>query len=545
MRKFWIGYAVVCACVAWVVYAQEANVSRNAFIEVIPPPGQKVKWISADDFILVGERRADGGAEQVTIRVRRGWKLTEPKDGVMTLAPGQMASYTVRGELGENGGGGDGHVCDSSNRVEEIHISAPVISATLSVDNPIWKLSTSDTVSVPVSGRVSVDEPGKHDIITTVVPCTICGAPQGSVTTNRADITPTSFLWNWTLGDTNGCVTGASFSETVEISSSGLLPFTASVITTNIVSCCAVQTEAEGEVDIRLVTVTPDKTNLALLRGESDTITFTVSPTNAPVTFSASMDSTNLSASVSGNIVTIQNLIDPLDPVAHGDEGMVTITYSIGSGNATASAPQGIQQAMGTVHIQATNATQQEQTQAFDVLGNVEKDKTILGWWSAKVFDDWIDVERIARRVGLRQAARQHNNELIYRGVDPLVAQFYTSFYLSTLANTIDDMFQNKQYNVTNGRIRESRTYKVSGSVSLSTSGGILDVSSDLFSSFISAFNTFKTSSSCEIIGIAGGSVEISILGANWHASVGAWIKHTNEFGSLTITSVATIAIRF
>ena len=34
--------------------AKESGVSRNAFIEVTPPPGRGVRWISEDDFILIG-----------------------------------------------------------------------------------------------------------------------------------------------------------------------------------------------------------------------------------------------------------------------------------------------------------------------------------------------------------------------------------------------------------------------------------------------------------------------------------------------------------
>ena len=62
MRKLFIcSFVLICACAAWysgadgkAVVTQEISVSRNAFIEVTPPAGQKVKWISENDFFSRG-----------------------------------------------------------------------------------------------------------------------------------------------------------------------------------------------------------------------------------------------------------------------------------------------------------------------------------------------------------------------------------------------------------------------------------------------------------------------------------------------------------
>ena len=198
----------------------EGKVPRNAFIEVTPPQGRRVRWISEDDFILTGPHRADAGAERVTIRARPGWKLTEPKDGVVELVPGKMMAYAVAGELGEDGEDGNGHECDNTTTVVTNHISAPIIILTnvfTKVGGILIPQAGVTSTAVSFGAEVLVVSNGNHEIITTVTPCTICGEPTASVTTNNVTITPTEFHWAWWYQpmDFGFDVGGASFEKEV------------------------------------------------------------------------------------------------------------------------------------------------------------------------------------------------------------------------------------------------------------------------------------------------------------------------------------------
>lgn len=222
--------------------------SRNAFIEVTPPPGRGVRWVSEDDFTLTGRSRA--GAGSVVVRARPGWRLTRPRDGVMSLSPGQRAAYAVQGDLGEDGGGGDGHECDS--REEVVTNCTP---ARLSMGSLTAKaggiLLPPEVTSVPVSlgAGVSVDSEGQHEIVTTVIPCTVCGEPPAGVTRSTVTTTPTQFLWEWSAGPTNGSeVGGAAFSKSVDIGSPARHPVSFSATATNVPPCCACSASAATNV---------------------------------------------------------------------------------------------------------------------------------------------------------------------------------------------------------------------------------------------------------------------------------------------------------
>ena len=247
MRKLVIGgWVALGACVAWYgangsAAAQEAASSRNAFVEVTAPPGLAVRWISGEDFVLVGK---DGrpGRGRVTVRARPGWKLTEPKDGVMELAPGKAVVYAVAGLLGEDEGGGDGHTCDNSESVVTNHVSAPVISLTNitaeagAILVPQTGITTTD---ISLGATVLVVSNGVHEMITTVNPCTVCGEPKKSVTTNTVDVIPSEFHWQWSIAEKQGFKTaGSGFEMSVGMSRPDWHSVVIRATTTNLPSCC-------------------------------------------------------------------------------------------------------------------------------------------------------------------------------------------------------------------------------------------------------------------------------------------------------------------
>ena len=216
------------------------HMSRNAFIEVTPPPGQRVKWISEDDFSIVGHRRAETG--KVTVRARPGWKLTKPKDGVMESAPGQMMFYAVAGDMGEDGGDGDGHECDDTETVVTNRIS-PVIVLTnvIATAGAILVPPETESVTCAVAAEVLVVSNGIEKVITTVTPCTICAEPNANVTTNDTIITPSEFHWEWSFpGDTgkkwNG---GAAFTAVKEMTKPGRYSVGVTAVATNLPPWCA------------------------------------------------------------------------------------------------------------------------------------------------------------------------------------------------------------------------------------------------------------------------------------------------------------------
>ena len=262
MRKLVIGgWVALGACVAWYgangsAAAQEAGGSRNAFVEVTAPPGLAVRWISGEDFVLVGK---DGrpGRGRVTVRARPGWKLTEPKDGVMELAPGKAVVYAVAGLLGEDEGGGDGHTCDNSESVVTNHVSAPVISltnVTAQADRILLPPEVTNA-TVAISTEVLVVSNGVHESITTINPCTVCGEPEKSVTTNTVDCTPSSFVWTWKIGSAGGgtVVGGRSFSTNVVVKSLGKYPVEITAVATNTPECCACSASGSTNVLVMLL----------------------------------------------------------------------------------------------------------------------------------------------------------------------------------------------------------------------------------------------------------------------------------------------------
>jgi len=234
MKKGFVsGLALIGVCAAWFGWAEsksnsakEMNVSKNAFIEVVPPEGRQVKWISEDDFILTGGRRTGSGAEKVTIRARPGWRLTQPKNGVMELTPGKAVTYAVRGEFNEDDGGGNGVGCTCDTHVSTNHVSAPVISltnVTAETGGILVPNSLSDVPSVPVTigTTVNVDSNGVHELITTVAACVIHGIEE-NVTTNKVDVIPSEFLWDWKIANTNrNTVGGSTFSTEVNVDKPG------------------------------------------------------------------------------------------------------------------------------------------------------------------------------------------------------------------------------------------------------------------------------------------------------------------------------------
>ena len=144
----------------------------------------------------------------------------------MTLAPGQMATYAVRGELGENGGGGDGHVCTNEVTVVTNCIPAelsmkPIVDASQILVPQMGVYST----SVFVGAQVTVVTNGFHDIIETIQPCPICNqTPNPNVSTNRVPIpSPTTFQWEKTIApyDTETFVGPACYAIIFTVSEPG------------------------------------------------------------------------------------------------------------------------------------------------------------------------------------------------------------------------------------------------------------------------------------------------------------------------------------
>ena len=216
----------------------QEGVSRNAFVEVTPPPGQKVRWISEDDFVLVGQRCE--GSEKVSIRARPGWKLTQPKDGVMTLAPGQTMAYAVTSALAEDGGGGTGHPCPAEKVVTN-HISAPIIfltNVTAKAAGIIVPSTGVTSTTVSLGATANVVSNGLHEIVTTIPACPKCERTE-TVTTNKTPIAVSSFVWEWYVGKKSGTkVGGSSFSTDVSETEPDDHPVFISAVATNVPDCC-------------------------------------------------------------------------------------------------------------------------------------------------------------------------------------------------------------------------------------------------------------------------------------------------------------------
>ena len=276
MKGLSISY-FVSDCAAWysgadgkAVTAPETTVSRNAFIEVTPPAGRKVKWISEDDFILVKGDRAVTRTEKVTIRARPGWKLTKPspQDGVIEFSPGVMMAYAVAGDLGEDGGDGNGHICSYETTVVTNHVTVPIISVTNATSEanailvPQMEVSS---VTVGFSAEVLVVSNGIHEVITTDMPCFVCsgGHPEAIVTTNQLEITPYTFLWEWKIPGTTWTGVGDStLSDSVEVETYGKHAVSITASATDLpdycVECCACSDTAN--------------TNALVMKLESETV---------------------------------------------------------------------------------------------------------------------------------------------------------------------------------------------------------------------------------------------------------------------------------
>ena len=198
----------------------------------------------------MGSRRAGVEKEKVTLRARPGWKLTEPKDGVLELTPGVMMAYAVAGELGEDAGGGDGHTCNSETTVKTNCLSKPIISLTnlaARAENILVPQTGVMSTMVTVSATVNVVSNGNHEIITTESPCTVVGCDKSDtkVTTNNVAITPSSFVWELKIaGVKETKVGGADPSLSVPVRTPGDHAVSLSATATNLPPCCACSASA-------------------------------------------------------------------------------------------------------------------------------------------------------------------------------------------------------------------------------------------------------------------------------------------------------------
>jgi len=109
----------------------------------------------------------------------------------MELVPGKAMAYAAAGELGEDGGDGTGHPCDSTTTVVTNCTKAVIVLTNVfSEAGAILVPPEVTPVSTAIGAAVKVVSNGKHEMITTITPCTHCGEPKASVTTNNVPVTP-------------------------------------------------------------------------------------------------------------------------------------------------------------------------------------------------------------------------------------------------------------------------------------------------------------------------------------------------------------------
>jgi hypothetical protein len=179
------------------------------------------------------------------LKAKKGWKLQSPKNGKLDLAMGELSSYAVTSLMGEDGGTGTVHTCDSTTNVISQHLSPPALSASAS--------GTADCILVPpevisaqlaVAGNVTIISNGQHVAVETVTPCSKCGEPKASVTTNTVDIVPSNYCWTWSVAATNGSAVGSSLAASACVTNPSYHALSVTAIATNLPACCACSAQA-------------------------------------------------------------------------------------------------------------------------------------------------------------------------------------------------------------------------------------------------------------------------------------------------------------
>jgi hypothetical protein len=139
------------------------------------------------------------------------------------------------------------------------HLSPPALSVSAS--------GAADCILVPpevtsaqlaVAGNVTVISNGQHVAVTTVTPCSKCGEPKASVTTNTVAIVPSNYCWTWSVAGTNGSAVGSSLGVSACVTNPAYHVLSVTAIATNLPACCACSAQA--------------LTNCALYQLESETV---------------------------------------------------------------------------------------------------------------------------------------------------------------------------------------------------------------------------------------------------------------------------------
>ena len=162
----------------------------------------------------------------------------------MESAPGQMMFYAVAGDMGEDGGDGEGHECPAETNVVTNCTSSVILltNMTTTVGEILVPQMGVTSTSVDLGATVHIVSNGLHQIITTATPCFVCsgGETEPRVTTNEATITPSVFVWNWQVATNSGTkVDDLSFATNVIVDLPKNYPISIKAVATNMPDCCA------------------------------------------------------------------------------------------------------------------------------------------------------------------------------------------------------------------------------------------------------------------------------------------------------------------